>query len=122
MQTSSKKLSSQQQQTITQQFVTLLTDLKYQEESQAFFNAFLTKTEQSVFAKRLGIVWMLHQGKSYEDIKRRLKVSSATISSVAAQMKNNDTQIIVDKLRVEDWAQRWANKLTNWVSLPQKRK
>ena len=81
MQTSSKKLTKKQQRQIIRQFATLLSDLQHPDECQIFFESFLTKTEQNVFTKRLGIIWMLHQKKSYEEIKKKLKVSSATISS-----------------------------------------
>lgn len=111
MQTSSKKLSKKQQQQITQQFVTLLSDLRHPDECQSFLETFLTKTEQSVFAKRLGIVWMLHQKKSYQEIKKKLKVSSATISSVANQMDEEGTQLIVNRLRIDDWADRTTKKI-----------
>lgn len=111
MQTSSKKLTSQQQQAITEQFVTLLADLRHPDECQVFFSSFLTKTEQSVFTKRLGIIWMLCQGKSYAEIKKRLKVSSATISSIAAQMEESGMKMMVDKLRIDDWAERWTRKI-----------
>jgi uncharacterized protein YerC len=111
MQTSSKKLSKKNQQNITEQFITLLSDLRHPDECEYFFKSFLTKTEQSVFAKRLGIVWMLHQNESYKDIKKKLRVSSATISSIAGQMDAEGTQLIVDKLRVDDWASRWAKKI-----------
>jgi len=117
MQTSSKKLTKKQQQEITQQFITLLSDLRHPNECQTFFESFLTKTEQSVFAKRLGIIWMLDKGKSYEKIKKKLKVSSATISSVAGQMETQGSKLIVGKLRVDDWAQRWTKKVTSWLTL-----
>lgn len=111
MQTSSKKLSNKQQQEIIEQFVTLLSDLRHPDESRAFFESFLTKTEQSVFAKRLGIIWMLHQEKSYGEIKKKLNVSSATISSIAGQMEQQGIQLIIKKLRINDWAQRWTKKI-----------
>lgn len=117
MQTSSKKLSRKQQQQITQQFLSLLSDLRHPKEAQAFFETFLTKTEQSVFTKRLGIVWMLNQNKSYAEIKKKLKVSSATISSVAGQVSEEGTQLITNKLRVDDWAGRWAKKILSWLPL-----
>lgn len=117
MQTSSKKLSKKHQRQITEQFVTLLSDLRHPDECEYFLKSFLTETEQSVFAKRLGIVWMLHQNKSYKEIKKKLKVSSATISSIARQMDEKGTQLIVSKLRVNDWAGRWAKKVMSWWSL-----
>jgi|AntAceMinimDraft_14_1070370.scaffolds.fasta_scaffold35708_2 uncharacterized protein YerC len=121
MQTSSKKLSKKNKQNITEQFITLLSDLRHPDECEYFFKSFLTKTEQSVFTKRLGIVWMLNQKESYKNIKKKLNVSSATISSVARQMDEKGTQLIVDKMRVDDWAGRWAKKITSWLSPQQKR-
>ena len=115
MQTSSKKLSKKQQQKITEQFITLLSDLRHPDDCEYFFKSFLTKTEQNVFTKRLGIVWMLNQKESYKDIKKKLSVSSATISSVAKQMDEKGTQLIVSKLRVDDWAGRWAKKIMGFL-------
>jgi len=117
MQTSSKKLTKKQQPQIIRQFATLLSDLQHPDECQIFFESFLTKTEQNVFTKRLGIIWMLHQKKSYEEIKKKLKVSSATISSVARQMDEEGSKIIVNKLRVDDWAENWAKKIMGFFRL-----
>lgn len=115
MQTSNKKISSQKQETINERFVTLLSDLKDPTECKYFFSSFLTKTEQNVFTKRLSIIWMLEQSYSYKEIKKELKVSSATISSIASQMKDKGTQLIVKKLKVDDWASQTASKLTSWL-------
>ena len=60
---------------------------------------------------------MLHQGKSYEKIKKKLKVSSATISSVNKQIEQSGTQLIINKLKINDWASRWAKKIVNWLHL-----
>ncbi len=117
MQTSSKKLSKKYQRSITQQFITLLSDLRHPTECEYFFTSFLTTTEQSVFSKRLGIVWMLYQNKSYKDIKRKLKVSSATISSIANQMDEPGIQLLIDKLRADDWAHRWSKKIMGFFKL-----
>lgn len=115
MQTSNKKISGKQKKAITQQFLHLISDLKTPDESQVFFDSFLTKTEQNVFIKRLAIMQLLDKGLSYKEIKKKLKVSSATISSVASQMKNQKQQVLIDKIKLEEWADKWANKLTNWL-------
>ncbi len=116
MQTSAKKLSKNTQQKISQQFVTLLADLRKPEECQAFFENFLTPTEQEVFAKRLNIIWLLNQGHSYEEIRQELHVSSATISTVAKQMDQVGINLTVDKLEIDAWADKWAERLTGWLS------
>jgi uncharacterized protein YerC len=111
MQTSSKKLTSNQQQTITKKFISLIADLKKPDECEIFLNSFLTNTERNVFTKRLGIIWMLNNGQSYDKIKKSLHVSSATISTVASQMDQAGIQLAVKKLNFDDWAERWAKKL-----------
>lgn len=115
MQTSAKDLSKKQQKQITEQFITLLSDLKSPEESRAFFTAFLTDTEQQVFAKRLAIIWLLHQGLSYEEIRQKLHVSSATISTIASQMEIPGIKVALDKISLDTWAEKWAEKLGRFL-------
>jgi Trp operon repressor len=117
MQTSNKKLSRKQQREIIRQFVTLISDLRDPDECLAFFESFLTKTEQNVFTKRLGIIWMLNQNKSYDEIKKKLHVSSATISSIANQMEVAGFKLTADKLRIDDWADKWAKKIMDFFRL-----
>lgn len=116
MQTSAKKLSPINQDKISQQFITLLADLKKPTECQAFFESFLTETEQQVFAKRLGIIQLLNQGQSYDQIRKKLHVSSATISTVAKQMDQAGIELTINKLRLEAWAKAWTEKLTGWLN------
>lgn len=85
MQTSNHKLSSQKETDLYLQLVTLLADIEHPKAMAAFLKAFLTDTERSVLSKRLAIFCLLSQGKSYEEIKDELHVSSATISSMADQ-------------------------------------
>ena len=115
MQTSAKDLTKKQHQQITDQFITLLADLNNPEESRAFFSSFMTDTEQQVFAKRLAIMWMLHRGLSYEDIHQQLHVSSATISSVASQIDQPGIKLALDKIEIDNWADKWATKFRNWL-------
>lgn len=68
---------------VLDQLVVLLTDIHSQGEMKAFLKAFLSESEQAVFAKRLTILQLLNQGRSYEEISKDLKVSSATISGIA---------------------------------------
>lgn len=87
MQTSSKKLPTDKETELFQQLVTLLADLEHPKAMAAFLGAFLSDTERSVLSKRLAIFYLLNKGKSYEEIKAELHVSSATISSMAEQSK-----------------------------------
>lgn len=117
MQTSSKKLSAYRQKQLKDQFINLLADLKTPEECEAFYNSFLTETEQSVFGKRLAIMWMLEEGKSYQEIKDKLAVSSATISSVNNQLEEEGMRLAINKIKVERWADNWAKKILSWLPL-----
>lgn len=115
MQTSAKELTKKQQREIIDQFITLIADLRSVDEARAFFDSFLTDTEQSVFAKRLAIMWLLEQGKSYDEVRDELHVSSATISSVAALMKKDGSQLSMKKIKADHWADRMAKKMTSWL-------
>jgi uncharacterized protein YerC len=115
MQTSAKDLTKKQRQIIIDQFVTLIADLRSPAEAKAFFESFLTETEQSVFAKRLAIMWLLESGESYDEIKKHLHVSSATISSVANQMKQQGLQMSMKKIKLDQWADRVAKKIGKFL-------
>lgn len=115
MQTSAKELTKNQQRAIIDQFITLIADLRSPAEARAFFESFMTDTEQLVFAKRLAIMWLLKQGKSYDEIKKQLHVSSATISSLASLMDKQGVQLSMDKVSVDQWADKWAQKISRWL-------
>lgn len=120
MQTSSKSLTENQQQDLVKRFLILLSDIRRPEEAAAFFNTFLTETEQQVFVKRLAIVWMLSEGKSYEEIRQALHVSSATISSIAQQKDDQGMQLLIKKMKIDDWADKWAEKISQVLPFTKK--
>lgn len=115
MQTSAKNLTKKQESAIIDQFVTLIADLKTPQECKAFLQAFLTDTEQQVFAKRLAIIWALQEGQSYKEIKKNFHVSSATISTVASQIDNTGLQLGIKKMHIDKWAHTWASKLSQML-------
>jgi len=112
MQISSKNLSKQEEKQIHDQFITLLSDLQNPQTFTTFANDFFTDTEKLVFAKRLAIAWLLHQGKSYQEIKDQLKVSSATISSVAEIKNNPGILIATEKIKTDKKFDQAAAKIT----------
>jgi Trp operon repressor len=87
VQTSNHKLTTHKETELYDQLVTLLADIEHPKAMATFLKTFLTDTERSVLSKRLAIFCLLEQGKSYEEIKDELHVSSATISSMAEQVK-----------------------------------
>ena len=122
MQISSQKLKPRVRKQIFEQFYTLISDLRSPHESKVWVNDFMTKTERLVFAKRLAIAQMLVDDQSYQEIKRQLKVSSATISSVAEIISKDGMILAQDKIKLETWASKWVsliiNKLSLWPSKP----
>lgn len=111
MQISSKKLTKKQSQEIFSRLHFLLAQQKNPNEVADFLATFLTETEHLVFAKRLTISYLLSQGKSYTDIKKELQVSSATISSVAQDMKNPSIQKAINTINITRQANDWYKKV-----------
>lgn len=88
------------------QLCRLLANLHREHEVKAFLDQFLTKAEKVTFAKRLGIAQELGSGKSYEQIAKHLKVSSATISGVGSALKSAPVQIAMRYLAADNWWRR----------------
>ena len=68
-----------------------------------------------VLAKRLAIAYWLKKGRSYQNIKNNLKVSSATIASVQSQMENPGFQLALKKIEADEWASNWSKKIKGFV-------
>jgi len=111
MQVSSQKLTSKQEQIIFERLHFLLAKQNDPNEIATFLSTFLTSTEHLVFAKRLTIFFLLSQGKSYNEIKKELQVSSATISSVAENLKNPNIQKAIKKINIIDQTNKWFKKV-----------
>ena len=95
-------------------FLQLLSDLASIQEVKLFVKDFFTKSEQQMFAKRLAILLALKEGKSYDQIRKRYGVSSATISSVAEVMSSKGLQLVVQKIETERWADALADRIMRW--------
>jgi uncharacterized protein YerC len=115
MQTSSQPLQHAKEQRLITQLSTLLADLKNPIESEQFLRDFLTETELSVLSKRLAIYQMLKERSSYQTIQKELKVSSATISSVAEFRSSIGAKIIEQKLTVHEWAERTTERILSAI-------
>lgn len=112
MQVSSRKLNATLEKQIFSLFHKMFSDLKTTEEVNSVFSDLLTETEHVALAKRLAIAIFLDKGRSYENIRETLKVSSATIASVANQMGNPGIQSAIAKVKAEEWAGEWAGKIS----------
>lgn len=113
MQVSKKQVNPNLKKQIYQLLYQVLADIRSKKEAEIFLNEVLTETELEMLAKRLGVAYYLDKGRSYSNIKTNLRLSSATISAVAEQMrKGRGFEIALSKIRAEEWADKWAKKIS----------
>lgn len=90
----------------------VVADIHNPKEAEEFLKDFLSKTELEAISKRLAIIYYLNKGRSYQNIKSNLAVSSATIGTMAEQMKKKPgLQIALKKIKADEWADKWAEKI-----------
>jgi uncharacterized protein YerC len=90
-------------------------DLRDTDESDKFLTDFLTDSEYEAFAKRLAIAYWLKKGRSYNNIKDNLKVSSATIASVQNMMSKAGFKLALKKIEADEWANVWSEKIKKFI-------
>jgi TrpR-related protein YerC/YecD len=98
-------------------FFQVIADLKDPEEVRVFFEDILGKAELTALAKRLAIAHYLKKGRSYQNIKEVLKVSSATIASVdKMRQKSPGFELALKKIEADRWAEKWSGKIEGLFS------
>jgi len=115
MRTSEKILNPSLKKQIEAIYVQTITDLKEISETKIFLTDFFNESENEAFSKRLAIAYWLKKGRSYNNIKENLKVSSATIASVQAAMGKSGFKLALKKIEAEEWAAQWAEKIKKFV-------
>ncbi len=116
MQVSKKKINPKIEKQIFGLFFQAINDLKNPQEVKEFLEAILTKTELEAIVKRLAVAHYLEKGRTYENIKKSLAVSSATIAAVQEQLgKGKGFDLALEKIRAEEWADKWAKKISQLV-------
>lgn len=111
MQVSSKQLNKTINNQIFKMLYQILADTRNSKEIGILFDDLLTESERTAMAKRLAIAVYLDKGRSYENIKDNLKVSSATIAAVAESMGNPGIQKALNMIKAEEWADEWSGKI-----------
>lgn len=91
----------------------LISDIDDPEEAKILLDDLLGKSETFALAKRIAIADYLNHGRSYENIKENLKVSSATIATIDKLSENKGFQIALKKISVNKWASKWSEKIDN---------
>lgn len=115
MRISNKKVNVSLEKQINEMFTQSLTDLRDIKETKAFLRDFFNETELEAFTKRLAIAYWLKKGRSYNNIKENLKVSSATVASVQTMMNKTGIKLILKKVEAEEWANKWAEKIKKFI-------
>lgn len=113
-----RRHSKELQHQLTWQLSTTLAHLKQPTHIHEFLSDFLTPAEQLTLAKRLQIGQLLAQGTSYDLINKQLKVSTATISSVAEARHRWGWQLALKHLLKSSW----STKVSGWLKKPAKTK
>lgn len=90
----------------------VLADCKTDVNMEIVLKSLLTDSELEAIAKRLAIAVFLDKGQSYEHIKDILKVSSATIASVAENMNEKGMQMALERVKAEEWADVWSIRIS----------
>jgi len=96
-------------------FYSVLSEVNSVDELKVMVSDLFTEAERSAVLKRLGIALYLDKGRSYEDIKNNIKVSSATIATVAENLGNKGWQEMIRRVKAEEWARQWTDKITGSI-------
>jgi len=115
MQLSKKKLNNNLEKQIKSMLLRVLADINSPQTIDEVLGDLLTEAERTAVMKRLGIALYLDKGRNYEDIKDTLKVSSATIASLAIQMGNPGIQEMIRRIKAEEWAVAWSEKISGGI-------
>ena len=116
MRLSKRRLNQAIEKLIYSQFFKVIADIRSADEAESFLKEILTKTELEALVKRLAVAHYLDKGGSYEDIKKNLRVSSATVATVAEQIKKGEGfKIALKKIRADEWAERWTKKINRMM-------
>lgn len=96
----------------------VVADIKNSQEAKVFLNDILTESELIALAKRLAIGLQLAEGKSYDAIRRQLKVSSATIASIQEKLAHEGGfRLALKKIEAEMWATKLATRILNFLGV-----
>lgn len=103
-----KKIESQVYKILYQ----VLADAKNEIDIELTLKALMSESELSAIAKRLAIAVFLDKRQSYTHIADVLKVSTATIASVAENMNKKGIQVALARVKAEEWADVWSIRLS----------
>lgn len=120
MRLSKRKINPRIRKQIFNLFYQVLADIHSPQEAEAFLADLVTETELEAFAKRLAVAHYLDKGRTYDNIKKNLGVSSATIAKIQEQMNGKGFTIALKKIKAEEWANKWASRISQMMGKSRK--
>ncbi len=115
MQLSQNPINKTLEKQLGEMFYQVLAEVDSPDDVQTMLRDILTDGERLAVLKRLGIALYLDKGRSYEDIKNNIKVSSATIATVADKLGNEGWQEMIRRIKAEEWASDWTEKIAGGI-------
>lgn len=115
MQLSQTPINKTLERQLGEMFYQVLAEINSPEDLKTIFEDVLTEGERIAVLKRLGIALYLDKGRSYEDVKNNIKVSSATIATVAENLGNSGWQEMIRRIKAEEWANEWTDKIAGGI-------
>jgi len=112
MQLSKRRINKTLDAQIKKMWLGVLTEINSVEQMEEVLRDLLTEGEQTAAIKRMAIALYLDKGRSYEDIKNNIKVSSATIASVAENLASPGYQEAIRRIKAEEWANKWSKNIS----------
>jgi len=115
MQVSQNPINKTLEKQLDQVFYQVLAEINSPEDLKMVLGDILTEGERKAIIKRLGIALYLNKRRNYEDVKNNIKVSSATIATVAENLGNSGWQEVIRRVKAEEWANDWTDKITGRI-------
>lgn len=93
-------------------FYQLVADAKTSKDVETLLSDLMSEQDITSLAKKIAIAIYLDKGRGYEPISEALKVSSATVASVASTLGNPGMQMAIRHVKANQWADEWSTKIS----------
>lgn len=111
MRTSKQKINPSLKNQIEKALAQVVADTNSLNEAESFLKGFLTQSEFEILAKRLAVGYWLTKKRSYANITRNLRVSTATTAETANNIKKEGFKKAIKRIEADEWANRWTEKI-----------
>lgn len=96
------------QKQIVNTFFQTLEDIKTKRGFETLFKDFFNEKELETYTKRLAIAYWLKKGRTYENIKTNLGVTSKEIKEVHEKLNTKGYKLALKHIEAEEWSNKWA--------------